>query len=67
MPELSLTEALRTGRIKEFSEQAEARLRELGFDDPAHADVEAELAKVIRLQSEGQTSRSPSRGGSTEN
>lgn len=65
VPTLSLREALDTGRIDEFAKSAERRLRELGFEDPSAADVEAEIERVIGRQSADRTSRSASGDGST--
>ncbi len=59
---LTLAEAIRTKRLAEFIAEQEANgIREA---DPAAFDRLIEAA-VKPPQSKGQTSRSPSRGGST--
>lgn len=59
---LSLSEAMKTGRLAEFVAQEEAR----GIGPANRADVDAALAKLIRQpQPANRTSRSASRGGST--
>lgn len=61
-PPLSLASALKNGRLKEFIAQEEAR----GVGPANQADFDAALAAIVkRPQSEDQTSRSPSRAGST--
>lgn len=59
---LSLSEAIRAGRLDEFIAQEEAR----GVVPGDRADLDRALELLIkRPQSAGQTSRSPSRDGST--
>jgi hypothetical protein len=59
---LSLSEAQRLGRIDEFIAQEEARRPA----QVSRAEFDRVLAKVIKApRSEGQTSHSPSRDGST--
>ena len=65
MAKLTLTEAIATGRLDEFADEAEARLREMGVAPPTLADFEAEVERAIRRPlSEGRTLRSASRDGS---
>jgi len=59
---LTFSEAVKTGKLQEFIVQEEAR----GVGPVDRAEFDRVLANVIKApQSEGQTSRSPSRGGST--
>jgi hypothetical protein len=59
---LTLSEAVKTGRLQEFIAQEEAR----GIGSIDRADLDRALAKVIKApRSEDQTSHSPSRDGST--
>ena len=58
---LSLSEAIRTGRLKEFVAQEEARVGPI-----ERAEFDAAVAALIKApQSEGRTSRSSSGDGST--
>jgi hypothetical protein len=61
---LTLSEALNTGRLREFVEQEEAR----GIGPANRKDVEAAIKKLATTptQSGGRTSRSTSGGGSSE-
>lgn len=66
LAELSLSRALREGRVAEFAELAEARLLELGFAPPDLATVDEALAEAItEPRSGGRTSRSQVGDGST--
>lgn len=59
---INLKEAIAEGRLDEFVQQAEAS----GVGPISQADFDAAATKVIKSgQSEDQTSRSVSRGGST--
>jgi hypothetical protein len=59
---LTLSEAVKTGRLQEFIAQEEAR----GVGPVDRAELDRALAKMVKApRSEGQTSRSPSRDGST--
>lgn len=59
---LSLKHALTQGRLEDFITQAEAE----GVGPVDRASLDHALTRVIKQpQSEGQTSRSPSRGGSS--
>ena len=59
---LTLQEARRLGKIGEFAEQEEAR----GVGAALAADYDRALEALIKApQSEDQTSRFPSRGGSS--
>ncbi len=59
---LTLAEALKSGRLQEFIAQEEAR----GVTPADANEYERALATVIKApRSEDQTSRSPSRGGSS--
>ncbi len=58
---LTLKDAVKSGNLEAFIKQEEKR----GVGAVDKAELDAELAKLIRQpQSKGQTSRSPSRGGS---
>jgi hypothetical protein len=57
---LTLAEALTSGRLSDFVAQAEAE--NIGPADRAQFD--AMVGRVTAPQPEGQTSRSPARGGS---
>ena len=58
---LTLARALKERRLEEFAAQEEAR----GIGPASQTDLERALALVIKpRRSEGQTSRSSSRGGS---
>ena len=60
---LSLSDALKEGRLDEFIAQEEAR----GVGPIDRADFDAALAKVVKApQSKGRTSRSSSGDGSNE-
>lgn len=62
MASLTLSEAIRRGRLDEFIAQEEAR----GVGPIDKAELDAALAKAIKSpQSADRTSRSPSRDGST--
>ncbi|MBU1379114.1 MAG: hypothetical protein KKE02_23810 [Alphaproteobacteria bacterium] len=64
--ELPLVDATAQGRLDEFAELADARLRDLGFQSPSRPAVEAGLAKNVKPhRSEDRTSRSSSDDGST--
>ena len=67
LADLTLSEALRDGRLGEFADAADRRLGELGFAPPSEAEFDAEARSVILKEprSEGRTSRSPSHDGST--
>ena len=59
---LTLSEAVKTGRLQEFIAQEEAR----GIGPIDRADLDRALAKVIKApQSKDQTSHSPSSDGLT--
>jgi hypothetical protein len=59
---LSLAEAIRTGRLSDFVAQEEAR----GVGSIDRAEFDRLLVKAVKApRSEGQTSHSPSRDGST--
>jgi hypothetical protein len=59
---LTLSQAVKTGRLQEFIAQEEAR----GVGPIDRAELDRALAKMIKApRSEDQTSRSPSRDGST--
>lgn len=59
---LTLKKALEMNRLDDFVAQEEAR----GFDPIDRAELDAAIAKILTPpQSEDQTSRSPSSGGST--
>lgn len=64
---LSLTKALDTGRIDEFAEEAEGRLRELGAVPVTEAEFDEAVRRVASKppRSEDRTSRSASRDGLT--
>ena len=57
---LTLAEALRTDRLADFADQAEA----VGVGPIGRADFEAILGRVIEPLPEDQTSRSPDSDGS---
>jgi hypothetical protein len=61
---LTLTEALRTGQLREFIKQEETR----GIGPANRKDVEAAIKKLATTptQSGDRTSHSPFRDGSTE-
>jgi hypothetical protein len=60
---LTLSQAVKEGRLSEFIAQEEAR----GIGPATRADLDRALAKILKApQSKDQTSRSPSRGGLTE-
>ena len=61
---LTLSEALKTGRLREFVKQEEAR----GIGPADSKEVEAAIKRLATtpLKSKGRTSRSSSGGGSTE-
>jgi hypothetical protein len=61
---LTLTEAIRSGRINEFVVQEE--LRGVGPIDRKELDAEIRRLATTPLKSEDRTSRSSSAGGSTE-
>jgi hypothetical protein len=61
-PLLTLREARETGRLKEFVRQQEA----LGIDNADKGEFDAIIKRAVtQPRSEGRTSRSASRGGST--
>ena len=60
---LTLSAALKAGKIKEFVAQEEAR----GIGPANRAELDRLIIQAIKLRrSKGQTSRSTSAGGSTE-
>ena len=61
---ISLSQAIKTGQLREFIAQEEAR----GIGPADSKEVAAAIFRLATTptQSEDQTSRSPSRGGSTE-
>jgi len=61
---LTLTQAIKEGRVAEFVAQEEAR----GIGPVARAELDAEIKRLATtpLKSKGRTSRSSSGGGSTE-
>jgi hypothetical protein len=60
---LTLSEAVKTGRLQEFIDQEEAR----GIGSIARSELDRTLAAMLKApRLEDQTSRSPSRDGSTE-
>lgn len=61
---LTLSKALRTGKLKEFVKQEEAR--GIGPVEREELDREIKRLATTPLKSKGRTSRSSSRGGSTE-
>lgn len=63
MKKLSLSEAVRGGRLEEFAKQEELR----GVGPVGEGELHSMLSKVIKApRSKRQTSRSASRGGSAE-
>ena len=63
---LTLERAVKDGRLQDFIDQAEARLKELDLDHPDADEVENNLASAItERQSKGRTWRSPSGDGSS--
>jgi hypothetical protein len=61
-PYITLRQALESGRLGDFIDQAEAA----GVGPAPESEVDTALARVIKQpRSEGQTSRSPSPDGST--
>jgi hypothetical protein len=57
---ITLAEALKTGKLNEFVDQAEAN----GVGPISRSDFDEILGKVTAPRPEDQTSRSPARGGS---
>lgn len=47
---LTLSDALKQNRLPEFIKQAEARLKELGFNHPDAREVDAALKTAIRTE-----------------
>lgn len=47
---LTLSQALKSNRLPEFIKQAEARLKELGFDHPDAREVDAALKTAIKTE-----------------
>lgn len=60
MERLSLADALASGRLSDFAAQAEAE----GIGPADRAQFDAMVGRITAPQPEGQTSRSPARGGS---
>lgn len=61
--DISLTEALASGRLREFARQEERR----GVGPADTASLERNIAKAVKApQSKRQTSRSQDRGGSRD-
>jgi hypothetical protein len=61
---LNLSDALRDGRLPEFIAQEEAR--GIGPTDSPDLEKAIKILATTPLKSKDRTSRSPSRGGSTE-
>ena len=59
---ISLAEALATGRLEAFTEQAESE----GIGPADRAQFEAMVGRITTPRQEGRTSRSRARGGSRE-
>jgi len=60
---LSLREAIKSGKLQDFATQEEAR----GIGPIDRAELDAAVAAMLKApRSKDQTSRSPSRDGSTE-